>query len=151
MNNDSLLDLSSKVQFRWYDNAENVLSPWGGSCFSGGVLLFPHYCLAVPEAVCQSCCAAACECWGVMEIRSRWISVLFWYTVEFLTFAFHSCSTLFFHGAVLLGSWEPKGQSLLPGTLTRFFSHFVFFTLESESILKYIMCIFPRVASVANG
>lgn len=64
MNDDSLSYLSSKVQFRWYDNAENVLSPWGGSCFSGGVLLFPHYCNAVPEALCQSCCAAACECWG---------------------------------------------------------------------------------------
>lgn len=64
MNNDSLLDLSSKVQFWWYDNAENVFSPWGGSCFSGVVLLFPHYCNAVPEALCQSCCAAACECWG---------------------------------------------------------------------------------------
>lgn len=27
MNNDSLLDLSFKVQFRWYDYAENVSSP----------------------------------------------------------------------------------------------------------------------------
>lgn len=64
MNDDSLPYLSSKVQFRWYDNAESVLSHWGGSCFSGGVLLFPHYCNAAPEALCQSCCAAACECWG---------------------------------------------------------------------------------------
>lgn len=45
------------------------------------------------------------------------LSVLFWYTLEFLTFASRSSSTLFFR-AVLLGSWEPKGQSLFPGTLT---------------------------------
>ena len=62
MSNDSLSDLSFKTQFRWYDNAENVLTPWGGSCFSGGVLLFPRYCNAVPETSCQPCCAAACEC-----------------------------------------------------------------------------------------
>lgn len=60
MNNDSLSHLSFKLQF--HDNAENVLTPWGGSCFSGSILLFPHYFNAVRETFCQPCCAAACEC-----------------------------------------------------------------------------------------
>lgn len=129
MNNDSLSDLSSKVQFRWYDNAENVLSPWGGSCFSGGVLLFPHYCHAVPEALCQSCCAAACECWGWWRSDPGgslcFVLVYSW----ILDICFPFFQHLISHGAVLLRSWEPEGQSLLPGTLIWFFSHLVFFHL----------------------
>lgn len=109
MNNDSLSDPSLKMQFWWYDNAENVLTPWGGSCFSGSVLRFPHYCHAVPETLCQPCCAAAYECmrWWRSD-PGGFISVLFWYTVEFLTFAFPSPGTSFFMELSFLGSPRAK-------------------------------------------
>lgn len=111
MNNYSLSDLSFKMQFWSYDNAENVLTPWGGSWFSGSVLLFPHYCNAVPETSHQLCCAAACECmrWWRSD-PSGFLSVLFWYTVEFLTFASPSPGASFFTELSFLGAGSPRAK-----------------------------------------
>lgn len=107
----SSYDLSFKMQFWWYGNAENVLSPWGGSCFSGSVLLIPHYCNVVPKTSRQPCCAAAREClrWWRSD-PGGFLSVLFWHTVEFLMFAFPSPGTSFFMELSFLGAGSPRAE-----------------------------------------
>lgn len=125
MNSKSLSNLSLKTQFRRYDNAENVLSPQGGSCLLGGVWLFPRYHNAASET------AAAWQCtrwWG--SHPGGLLSVLFGDTVEFLKFASPSPGTSFFMYPSFLGAETPRAKFCFQvhwsdPSQTEFFSVFI--------------------------